>query len=120
MLLDLFHLPVRMLMAFSIFVVKYVMQVLVLGFEGFCRPDMLRVSCLKLQGFEANSVDNEQRPLLFQNWEGSGDKAARQSEVAWMSPFAFVTWSPKSKQIQVSLQSICILLISNLLLPSCA
>lgn len=75
-----------MLMAFSIFVVKYVMQVLVLGFEGFRRLDMLRVSCLKLQGFEANSVDNEQRPLLFQNWEGAGDKAARQSEVARMSP----------------------------------
>ena len=52
MILDLFHLPVRMLMAFSIFVVKYVMQVLVLGFEGFHRPDMLRVSCLKLQGFK--------------------------------------------------------------------
>ena len=57
MILDLFHLPVRMLMAFSIFVIRYVMQVLVLGFEGFRRLDMLTVSCLKLQGFEANSVE---------------------------------------------------------------
>ena len=71
-----------MLMAFSIFVVKYIVEVLVLGFEGFLPSDVFRVSGL----FEANSADNEQRPLLLQNWEGAGDKAARQSQVAWKSP----------------------------------
>jgi hypothetical protein len=59
-----------MLLAFSIAIGKYVLDVLVLGFEVFPHSDVLRVSGLILQLSEGNSVDGEQLPLLLRNWEG--------------------------------------------------
>jgi hypothetical protein len=65
-----------MLLALLILVGKYVLEVLVLGFECFPHANLLRVFGLKLQMFEANSVDGEHH-LLLRDWEGACDKAAR-------------------------------------------